>query len=408
MTGNVEPNPGDDLVQVKLPDKGLRIRQWNVEHLTDSKFEQVSLLLTKCTNIDILFLQETFLNSTRPDNVYNIPGYSLHRRGRRGNKSGGGLLAYIADGVKAKRNFDLDDECVESLWFNVYPHKSNRSILVGVLYHPPSTPVNIDSKIEHLIESAYLESQEVILVGDVNLDYSNQPAYSKHRLAKTLKSLNMSQHVAVVTRPKSNTCLDHIYSTHGHFISDIIVPNIGLADHLPVFVCRKYFSQNKDSGHKVINYLNFKNLNTEAFLNDLTNLPWDSAFVFDDVGDVLDALELLLNQTVKQQRVKKLKQPDWMNDRIVNAIKQHDNELKRARKSNNSDDWSKYKHTKCFVTNLIRKSKCVYFQESIENNNVIQREFGRLLNRKQSKITELTREDGSTETNTLVDCKYVQ
>ncbi len=103
-------------------------------------------------------------------------------------------------------------------------------------------------------------------------------------------------------------------------------------------------------------------------------MPWDSAFVFDDIDDVLDALELLLNQTVKQhiqlkqKRVKKLKQPDWMNDRIVNAIKQRDNELKRARKTNNSDDWSKYKRTKCFVTNLIRKSKRVYFQESIENN----------------------------------------
>ena len=169
----------------------------------------------------------------------------------------------------------------------------------------------------------------------------------------------------MVTRPKSNTCLDHVYSTHGHFISDIIVPNIGLADHLPVFACRKYFSRNKDSGHKVINYLNFKNLNTEAFLNDLTNLPWDSAFVFDDVCDVLDALELLLNQTVKQhiqlkqKRVKKPKQPDWMNDRVVNAINQRDNELKRARKTNNSDDWSKYKRTKCFVTNLIRKAKRV-------------------------------------------------
>ncbi|CAB4046006.1 RNA-directed DNA polymerase from mobile element jockey, partial [Paramuricea clavata] len=100
-----------------------------------------------------------------------------------------------------------------------------------------------DTKIEHLVELAYFESQEIILVGDVNLDYLNQSAYSKRRLAKTLKSLNMSQHVIVVTRPKSKTCLDHVYSTHGHFIADIIVPNIGLADHLPVFVCRKYFDQ---------------------------------------------------------------------------------------------------------------------------------------------------------------------
>ena len=343
--GDIELNPGDtNPTHIKLPVKGLRIGQWNVEQLTDSKLEQINLLLTTCKNVDILFLQETFLKATKPDSLYNIPGYTLHRRDRGGNKSGGGLLAYVADGVKAKRNNELDDESVESLWLNVYPYKSNRSILISALYRPPSTLLDIDTKIEILIESAYLKSQEMILVGDINLDYFDQMAYCKHRLTKTFKSLNMSQHVNVVTRTKSKTCLDHVYSTHGHFISDIVVSNIGLSDHLPVFVCRKYFNQNKDSTHKTINYSDFKNLDKEALLNDLHSSPWDSAFVFDDLDDVLDALELLLNEAVrrhipqKQKRVKKLKQPDWMNERIVEAIKQRDQELKKARKTNDPDD----------------------------------------------------------------------
>ena len=81
------------------------------------------------------------------------------------------MLAYVADGVKAKRNYELDDESVESLWLNVYPYKSNRSILISALYRPPSTLLDIDTKIELLVESAYLKSQEMILVGDINLDY---------------------------------------------------------------------------------------------------------------------------------------------------------------------------------------------------------------------------------------------
>ena len=170
--GDVELNPGDtNPTHIKLPVKGLRIGQWNVEQLTDSKLEQINLLLTTCKNVDILFLQETFLKATKPDSLYNIPGYTLHRRDRGGNKSGGGLLAYVADGVKAKRNNELDDESVESLWLNVYPYKSNRSILISALYRPPSTLLDIDTKIEILIESAYLKSQEMILVGDINLDY---------------------------------------------------------------------------------------------------------------------------------------------------------------------------------------------------------------------------------------------
>ena len=47
-------------------------------------------------------------------------------------------------------------------------------------------------------------------------------------------------------------------------------------------------------------------------MNDLENTPWDSAFVFDDVDDIIETLQLLLNQVlneyipVKQKRVRKL------------------------------------------------------------------------------------------------------
>ena len=73
---------------------------------------------------------------------------------------------------------------------------------------------------------------------------------------------------------------------------------IGLSDHLPVFICRKYFNQNRVSTHKTINYSDFKQLDKEALLNDLYNSSWDNAFVFDDLDDVLDTLELLLNEAI--------------------------------------------------------------------------------------------------------------
>ena len=75
----------------------------------------------------------------------------------------------------------------------------------------PSVNVDADLKIEHHIESVYLKSKEMILLGDPNINYLDQSVYSKHRLAKVLKSLNMTQHVTVVTRPSSKSCLDHVY-----------------------------------------------------------------------------------------------------------------------------------------------------------------------------------------------------
>ena len=93
---------------------------------------------------------------------------------------------------------------------------------------PPSTDKETDSKIEKNIEATYLRNWETILVGDVNVNFLDRKAYSKHRLLKSLKNMNMTQHVTVVTRPKSNSCLDHVYTTHGHFITNISVPCTGL------------------------------------------------------------------------------------------------------------------------------------------------------------------------------------
>ncbi len=89
-------NSGNDdseakIHQIKLPKRGLRIGELNINHLTDAKFEQINLLLTTSTNIDILFVIETFLTPSKPDSLFNILGYYMYRKDRTGRKKGGGL-----------------------------------------------------------------------------------------------------------------------------------------------------------------------------------------------------------------------------------------------------------------------------------------------------------------------------
>ena len=75
-------------------------------------------------------------------------------------------------------------------------------------------------------------------------------------LVKSLTSIGLFQLVSEVTRPTSKTCLDHVYTTHSNFISDEVVADIGISDHLPIFVsCRK-----------------FTNLNQNQLLADLSNI----------------------------------------------------------------------------------------------------------------------------------------
>ena len=60
----------------------------------------------------------------------------------------------------------------------------------------------------------------------------------------------------------------YVYATHAAYIADISVPNVRLANQLPLFIRRKYCRKPK---HTIIRYLDFKNLNNNDLLHNLQN-----------------------------------------------------------------------------------------------------------------------------------------
>ena len=238
--------------------------------------------------------------------------------------------------------------------------------------------------------------------------------YNKHRLIKALKSLNLIQVIKTVTRPISATCLDHVYTTNPSFIAEISVPNIGLADHLPIFFRRKYCKQPKQNTSSTIKYRDFKNLNSNKLKRDLLDAPWDSAFVTNNVNDVLQTVETMLNEIVdkhipfQSKRVKKPSQPAWMTKEIVQSIRQRDDLLVKARKSDNPVDWANYSQAKNRTTNLIRKSKRKYFREKIDENKGNSRGIWKVLRtlsgtiKSPVDIKELITENGTISDKTSI------
>ena len=322
----------------------------------------------------MLFLIETFLKPIVPDSVFEIPGYVMYRQDRPGVKQGGGILAYVNLKLKENRRIDLEVKEIET-WLDIFPFNSKRPLLVGALYRPPSSNVDIDSRIEKNIENAYLLNCETIIVGDFNINYLDH-AYNSHRLAKALKNMALSQVIFSVTRPKSGTCLDHCYTSHPAFIANTSVLNIGLADHLPLIIQRKYAKQRRgcESEHTKISYRETKNLNLAELLQSLERIPWDTAFVFEDIDDILNAFESMLNEVLdqhlpwKNRRAKRQNQPPWMDDEIMKLIRQRDNLLETARRTNLSIDWSLYTRAKCKTSHSIKYAKRCFFQDTIDKN----------------------------------------
>ena len=368
-------SPTEYVTDLNLCSSGLRIGHWNVNYLTSEKFDQICLFLTKSgePQVDILLLSETFLKPDTENSFYCVSGFSIFRKDRL-DKHGGGVMALVNNTLTVKRRVDLEVDDLEVMWLEVYPFKSKRSLLISVVYRPPNFTNTNDSQLEENFEQAYLTGQEVIMMGDFNIDFCDKNRFSKHHLSKELKAMNFKQLVNGVTRPASQTCLDHIYSNYPERITDIIVPDIGLSDHLPIFMRRKYFRQSRTI--KTIRYRHTKTFDENDFKRDLSQVPWDTVFAFDDINDMLHSWELLFNDVLdlhcpwREKKIKRDSQPKWINENILKHLHIRDNLLKKAKGTQNCDDWASYRKSRNYVVKLIRESKMEYYSGIFEENVV--------------------------------------
>ena len=104
-----------------------------------------------------------------------------------------------------------------------------------------------DDTIEKNLELAYLLNCEIIIIGDFNVDYLKRASYNKHPLMRAVSSMSFKQLVTMVTRPRSGTCLDHVYTNFPNRVKSIVAHNTGLSDHLPVFGVRLYKTKASDT-----------------------------------------------------------------------------------------------------------------------------------------------------------------
>ena len=139
-----------------MDDKGLRIGHWNVNRLTSTKFDQIKLFLAEESGrpqVDVLFLNETFLKPCIPDSLYAVPGFTIYRCDRI-SKCGGGVFVFVNQDLRVKRRADLKNTHSEIIWLEVFPFKSKRLLFISGIYRPSSFSSADDTRLEANIEQA--------------------------------------------------------------------------------------------------------------------------------------------------------------------------------------------------------------------------------------------------------------
>ena len=125
--------------------------------------------------MDILTLSETHLEEKNElvEASCSMPGYSFVSRPRKSGK-GGGVAAYIKDGMIWNRRQDLETDSIEAIWIEIRP-KHSKAFLVGVMYRPPVSSKHLskdfDIKLHSMLSTISESSQETILLGDLKANF---------------------------------------------------------------------------------------------------------------------------------------------------------------------------------------------------------------------------------------------
>ena len=255
---------------------------------------------------------------------------------------------------------------------------NSRPFIVSSIYKPPSAPVEIFDSIGRIIGQIDNEDKETYIVGDLNynlLDQTNLDNDAKH----LLRILEIYQLTQLITKPKritqrSKSLLDVCITSCPEKIIHSDVFHVGLNDHSLVYAVRKINSLPKCNRTREIEVRNFKNFNSERFLEDLQAQPWAQLSFYEaDVNAMWSCrktmfLEVLDSHApIRSKRVRKRPSFSWLSNDIRDKMLERDRLKRLAMIKKDDVSWAKYRSSRNIVNVALRKVKSAFYASQIEN-----------------------------------------
>ena len=359
--------PPDDwlsIVKQTVDDEKLSIFQLNLNSFSQ-KFIEIKELLD-LNLLDIVFLSETKIDDTTPNNAIMNPFYKLIRRDRTSN--GGGILVYYKSNLTlSKIQIDLDFELIS---FKIALSKNKKcSFLLG--YRPPSDKEdkfldNLESK----LLSLNLEREEIFILGDLNY---NLLSSNDNKLKEFMKNYNFSCLIKEPTRvfKSSATLLDVVlHNSNVNSLNTVI--SFPFSDHKIVTTQLIVDDQLKKTKNKK-SFVIKRALNERAMNEFNELLPTIKLDFLDDVKSPNDRWLLfknliynLLDQVSPKKKyfVKKFKSAPWFDSELSRARRLSQKAYNKYNKNKNDPVLSlKYKQALSDYHSLIRKKKISYYTD---------------------------------------------
>ena len=177
-------------------------------------------------------MTETWLDESISDGEVAITDYRMFRLDRSG-KAGGGVCIYIHYSLSV-RLLSFTPMDLEMLWIGLKFAK--KEYMVGCLYRPPNSSVKFWPTLEDAL--GCLEGYEVILMGDLNVDTSDQRDKNYVHMKHVCLSLNLRNLISSPTRITATTAktLDVLLTNIDQCsITNGITEQVDFSDHASIF-----------------------------------------------------------------------------------------------------------------------------------------------------------------------------
>ena len=368
MCGDIEQQPGpfSNIPELKCicSRRGLKICHQNIRGI-QGKFDEISNLLQNF-KVDVLTLNELFINNLQLN--FSIPGFTFLCKNRKSG-TGGGVGMFIRNGIKFVRKTEFEDDEIESIFIEICP-KNSKSFIVSTIYRPPDSSKHLSKDFESILLAKLKNidncNKETIILGDLNVDYLTQ----NHDAIKHAFQLNGFRQL-IKTATRAATLIDVIYTNKEYNISHSTVITAGFSDHDLIACVRKM--NNIKYKPETIRCRNFKNYNVNQINNELLNKGWDFIYSTTSPNAALSYFISTLKETLNDYApfiTKKIKgKPSpWITAELTKEMNIRDQFLRKARKTNKTDDWSAYKRKRNYIKNEIQRSKRNYYKLKLEEN----------------------------------------
>lgn len=242
-------------------------------------------------------------------------------------------------------------------------------MIIGNIYRPPNSPSESINNILSTINSLNC-FDEIIVLGDFNRNWLDRSSLKERN---QFESLNLTQLIREPTRVQGNSrsLLDWILVTHPDRIVDSGVLSDCFSEHSVIFCIWKIRLPRLPP--KIIKVRQFKNMNNDAFIQDLLCINWnrmelipyvDDAwnFFYTEVLKVIDKHAPWASVKVKGRHL------PWIAGDLIYLFKQRDKAWEKYHLTKDLADWIEYKRLRNVCTVKTRNAKSDYYKNSLLND----------------------------------------